>query len=125
MKKFLFLAAALLIAGAANAKVVETSFTVRGHCGMCKQRIEVTAGLIDGVKSATYDLKAQSLKLVYDTKKTSPKKVQKAIAAQGYDAGKVKAPQEAYDKLKDCCKYREIEGINETDHHGAGHQHAH
>ena len=128
MKKVLLLAATLLIASLANAKVVEKTFTVRGHCGMCKNRIETAAKGVEGVQEAAYDLLAQSLKLTYDTAKTSPRKVQKIIAALGYDAGKIKAPQEAYDRLEPCCKYREIEGVNMHEHgeghgHGEGHQH--
>ncbi|MBQ9451384.1 MAG: heavy-metal-associated domain-containing protein [Bacteroidales bacterium] len=124
MKKILLIAATLLLTVAANARVVEKTFTVRGHCGMCKNRIETAAKGVEGVQDAAYDLQAQSLKLTYDTKRTSPKKVQKSIAALGYDAGKVKAPQEAYDRLEDCCKYREIEGVNDHAHgEGEGHHH--
>ena len=119
MKRILLLAATLLIAVAANAKVVEKTFPVRGHCGMCKNRIETVAKGFDGVQSAAYDLKGQSLTLTYDTRKAKPNKVLKAIAAIGYDAGKFTAPQEAYDRLEACCKYREIEGVNE----GEGHHH--
>ena len=122
MKKFLLLAATLLIAGMANAKVVEKTYTVRGHCGMCKNRIETVAKGFEGVQAAAYDLKAQSLKLTYETRQVKPNKVLKAIAAIGYDADRFKAPQEAYDRLEACCRYREIEGVN--DHaHGEGHHH--
>ena len=125
MKRILMLAARLLMmAGVANARIVEKTYTVRGHCNMCKNRIENTAVCTDGVKEAEYDLQAQSLRLVYDTSKTSPKKVLKRIAAIGYDADRYKAPQEAYDALEECCHYREIEGVNEHDHgHGEGHHH--
>ena len=124
MKKFLLMAATLLLAGMANAKVVEKTFTVRGHCGMCKNRIETAAKGVEGVQDAAYDLKAQSLTLTYDNAKTSPRKVQKIIAKLGYDAGKIKAPQEAYDRLEPCCKYREIEGISDHQHgEGEGHHH--
>ncbi len=128
MKRFLLIAAALLIAGMANARVVEKTFPVRGHCGMCKNRIETVAKGFDGVQSAAYDLKGQSLTLTYDTRKAKPNKVLKAIAAIGYDAGKFTAPQEAYDRLEACCKYREIEGISDHEHgeghdHGEGHMH--
>ena len=125
MKRILLLAAMLLMAGMVNAKVVEKTYTVRGHCNMCKNRIENTAICTDGVKEAEYDLQAQSLRLVYDSGKTSPKKVLKRIAAIGYDADRFKAPQEVYDALEPCCHYREIEGVNEHDHaHGEGHHHA-
>ena len=124
MKRILMLAALLLMAGMANAKVVEKTFPVRGHCGMCKNRIETVAAGTEGVQEAAYDLQAQSLRLVYDTKKTSPNKVLKRIAAIGYDAGRFKAPQEVYDALEPCCHYREITEINDGEHeHGEGHHH--
>ena len=119
MKKLLLIAATLLLALAANAKVVEKTFTVRGHCGMCKNRIETTAKGFDGVQAAAYDLQGQNLKITYESRKAKPNKILKAIAAIGYDAGRYKAPQEAYDRLEACCKYREIEGVNE----GEGHHH--
>ena len=124
MKKLLLIAATLLIAAAANAKVVEKTFNVRGHCGMCKNRIETVAKGFDGVQAASYDLEGQSLKLTYDSRKAKPNKILKAIAAIGYDAGKYTAPQEAYDRLEACCKYREIEGISDHDHGEGGHHHA-
>ena len=125
MKKILLLAAALLLAGAANAKVIEKTFPVRGHCGMCKNRIETVAKGFDGVQDAAYDLKAQSLKLTYESRQVRPNKVLKAIASIGYDAGRFTAPQEAYDRLEACCRYREIEGVNDHAHgEGEGHHHA-
>ena len=124
MKKLLLIAATLLLALAANAKVVEKTFTVRGHCGMCKNRIETTAKGFDGVQAAAYDLQGQNLKITYESRKAKPNKILKAIAAIGYDAGKYTAPQEAYDRLEACCKYREIEGISDHDHGEGGHHHA-
>ena len=50
MKRILMLAAMLLMAGMVNAKVVEKTFTVRGHCGMCKNRIETVAMGTEGVQ---------------------------------------------------------------------------
>ncbi|MBQ9660748.1 MAG: heavy-metal-associated domain-containing protein [Bacteroidales bacterium] len=125
MKKILMIAAALLLTVAANAKVVEKTFTVRGHCGMCKNRIETAAKGFDGVQSAAYDLKAQRLTLTYETRQVKPNQVLKAIAAMGYDAGKFTAPQEAYDRLEACCRYREIPEVNEHGHHGEGEGHHH
>ena len=125
MKKLLLIAAALLLTVAANAKVVEKTYTVRGHCGMCKNRIETAAKGFEGVQSAAYDLKAQSLTLTCDTRLVKPNKVLKAIAAMGYDAGKFTAPQEAYDRLEACCRYRETEEANDHAHgEGDGHHHA-
>ena len=63
MKKFAVIMAMLAFCVSMNAKVVEKTFTVRGHCGMCKMRIENAAKGFEGVEAAEYDLKGQSLKL--------------------------------------------------------------
>ena len=121
MKKIFMIMAMLAFCVSMNAKVVEKTFTVRGHCGMCKMRIENAAKAFDGVQDAVYDLKGQSLKLTYDKKTVSQKEVMKSIALLGYDAGKVKATDEAYDRLPECCRYREIDGVNDH-HHEGGHE---
>ena len=90
-----------------QAQTVKTEIPVNGKCNeMCKPRIEKAAKAVPGVLSATWNLKAQKLTLVYDNTKTDTKKVQKAVAASGHDSGDVKASQAAYDKLPGCCKYR-------------------
>ena len=89
------------------AKTVKTEIPVNGKCNeMCKPRIEKAAKAVPGVLSATWNLKAQKLTLVYDKTKTDTKKVQKAVAASGHDSGNIKAPQATYNKLPGCCKYR-------------------
>lgn len=125
MKRILIIMAVMAVSLSASAKVVEKTFTVRGHCGMCKSNIEKVSKGFEGVQSAEYDLQGQTLKLVFDKKTVKVKDVQKAIAELGYDAGKVKASDEAYEKLPGCCRYREIEGV--SDHHmdGSGHDHHH
>ena len=106
MKKVLFTMAALMMMGAAEAKTVKTTFEVKGNCGMCQQRIEKTAMAVEGVTSARWNKNDGKLSLVYDNKKTTPDKVQQALAAAGHDTGKFKADQAVYDKLPGCCKYR-------------------
>lgn len=107
MKKLMMtMIAALAIAGAAQAKTVKTTFAVGGACEMCKARIEKTASAVPGVVSAKWSKSTKKLALVYDNKKTTPAKVQKALAAVGHDAGKVKASNAVYNKLPGCCKYR-------------------
>ena len=90
-----------------QAKTVKTEIPVNGKCNeMCKPRIEKAAKSVSGVLSATWNLKAQKLTLVYDNTKTDTKKVQKAVAASGHDSGNIKASQATYNKLSGCCKYR-------------------
>jgi Cu(I)/Ag(I) efflux system membrane fusion protein len=107
MKKMMMLLAAVLTMSAAGAKTVKTTFSVNGKCAdMCKPNIEKAAQGVKGVVSAKWNLKTHKLVLIYDDAKTSPLAVQKAIAAKGYDAGKVKAGAAAYAKLPKCCQYR-------------------
>ena len=108
MKKvILTMLAVAAMSATMQAKTVKTEISVNGKCNeMCKPRIEKAAKAVPGVLSATWNLKAQKLTLVYDNIKTDTKKVQKAVAASGHDSGNIKAPQATYNKLPGCCKYR-------------------
>ena len=105
MKKvILIMLAVAAMSTTMQAKTVKTEIPVNGKCNeMCKPRIEKS---VSGVLSATWNLKAQKLTLVYDNTKTDTKKVQKAVAASGHDSGNIKASQATYNKLPGCCKYR-------------------
>ena len=80
-------------------------FKVYGNCDMCKGRIEKAATSIDGVSKATWDDKTKLLILAYNPAKTSPQKVQVAIAKVGHDTEVEKAPDNSYNTLPQCCKY--------------------
>jgi Cu(I)/Ag(I) efflux system membrane fusion protein len=73
---------------------------------MCKDRIEETAKAIDGVETADWSLEEQSLHLHFDTTQTSLEAISKAIAQVGHDTEYDKAPDDVYDALPECCKYR-------------------
>ncbi|MCI6074690.1 MAG: heavy-metal-associated domain-containing protein [Prevotella sp.] len=105
-KLVLTMLAVMAMSVAAQAKTVKTSFKVDGMCDMCEARIEKAAKSCKGVLSASWSQKTRQLTLVYDNAKTTPAKVQKAIAAAGHDAGSVKASNAAYNKLPSCCRYR-------------------
>lgn len=112
MKKLLILA--LLLTGAltfGQNKNAKTSFEVNGVCEMCKDRIEKTCIKTKGVKVATWNVETHELKLVYNETKTNLETIKKGIANAGHDMKDLKAPQEAYDKLHNCCKYRDEEVI--------------
>jgi copper chaperone CopZ len=88
-------------------KKIETAeFSVQGVCGMCQERIE-KAALIKGVKLVEWDKDTQKVKVIYATKKVEIDDVHKAIAGVGHDTELVKAEDEAYAKLPDCCAYRD------------------
>jgi mercuric ion binding protein len=78
---------------------------VQGNCNLCKERIE-KAAKIEGVKKAEWNKDTKTLSLTYDPSVVSSDEVQKKIAAAGHDTQKFKAPDEVYEKLPSCCKYR-------------------
>jgi periplasmic mercuric ion binding protein len=93
--------------GAAQAKSVKTeTILVSGNCEECKERIENAAD-IKGVKISKWDDKSGVATVTYDPEKTTLLKIKQAIAAQGHDAGEVKAGEKSYNKLPGCCKYRD------------------
>ena len=85
-----------------NAKV---DVEVKGNCDMCKKRIEKAAFGVKGVKSAEWHSDDQTLHLIIDENKTTPLKVEEAVAKAGHDTKEVKATNENYDNLHGCCKY--------------------
>ena len=80
---------------------------VKGKCEMCKDRIEKAAKGVEGVSFASWDMEKQELHLNFDSAKTSMETISKALAASGHDTDKDKAPDEVYNALPACCKYRE------------------
>ena len=80
---------------------------VQGLCEMCKERIEKTAKAVNGVQTASWDLKTKQLHLGFDPAQTSADAVAKAIAKAGHDTEQYKADKATYDALPDCCKYRD------------------
>ncbi|TDQ82816.1 TonB-dependent receptor domain-containing protein [Sphingobacterium yanglingense] len=95
-------------------------FEVPGNCGMCKKRIE-TAAKISGVESAVWDDKTHKITTKYDSKKVNLNQIQQAIAKAGHDTPLVKAEDDVYAKLHECCLYERL-GEGKKDEH-AGHNH--
>jgi copper chaperone CopZ len=109
--KNLILVIALLIGGAVlgqnkNAKVI---IPVDGVCGMCKERIEKASIKTKGVKSAVWNIDTKELSVIFDERKTTLAIINASVAAVGHDTEQVKATEEAYNSVHDCCRYRDIE----------------
>ena len=85
-----------------NAKV---EFHVTGNCEMCKSRIEKAAYSVPGVKTANWHVDNETVYLIINENKTDVATIQKAIAKVGHDTEAVKATEEAYDALPECCLY--------------------
>ena len=100
---FIFLATGLI---ATAQKKAEIAFQVSGVCGMCEDRIERALD-VPGVIMADWDVESKELTIAYKTKKISEKAIHQLVADAGHDTDKVKASDEAYANLHECCKYRD------------------
>ncbi|HHZ82247.1 MAG TPA: ATPase [Flavobacteriales bacterium] len=107
MNKVLYIALSLLISTSVFAqKKVDATFSVRGNCGMCEETIEAAYD-VKGIVFADYDLEKEEMHVVYKTKHFNCIMcVQRLAANVGYDTRDIKANDDVYSKLADCCKYR-------------------
>lgn len=105
-RKLVFLCSAIFAFTFAQAQTSEIvdSVAVNGKCGMCKKSIEKSA-MEAGATTATWDRKSKVLNVKYDASKTNMHKIEQKVAEKGYDTENVKATDEAYSKLEDCCLY--------------------
>ncbi|MDR1357713.1 MAG: cation transporter [Tannerellaceae bacterium] len=108
MKKYILLIATAMLMTANNAAAKEEHGDLKagGACGMCKTRIEKAAKSVEGVTAATWNKDNQQLHVHFDDSKTNLDAISKAVAATGHDTGNIKAADDAYNALPDCCKYR-------------------
>lgn len=88
----------------AFANETTDSVKVSGVCGSCKKRIE-KAAISAGAISASWSDTTQILTVKYDDAKTSLLAIEKNIASVGHDTRDVKATDEAYKNLEECCQY--------------------
>ncbi len=121
MKKVLLIIGMMIfgITGFAQNKNAHASIEVDGVCGMCKERIEKASIQAKGVKSATWNVDTHELKLIYNEGKTDLNKIQQSIADSGHDTEKIKAKDEVYNAIDECCKYRDPQVVD--DHKDGGH----
>lgn len=110
-KQFLMLVLSGLTLQALAQNKVETVTIKAGiNCDHCKQcescgkRLENAVYTEKGIKRVDVDEKTKTIKIVYNTGKTSPAKIREAISKVGYDADDVKADPAAYARLDECCK---------------------
>jgi len=87
-------------------KAVKLDFQVSAVCSMCEERIEKALD-VKGIKMADYNLENGHLEVVYNPKVLSEEQVHQIVADAGHDTEKIKASDEVYNALHDCCKYRE------------------
>jgi mercuric ion binding protein len=118
IKSIMLLLIATIALSAAKAQDVKTdTFKVWGNCGMCKKTIEKAAN-VNGVQKAEWNRETKVFTLLYNPAVTTNDKIQKAIAAAGYDTEKFTGDDKAYEKLPGCCHYdrKKKDDGNQTNH---------
>src|SRR4051812_24565830 len=97
--KNLIIIVACICSAFLNAQSAKTeTFTVKGNCEDCKERIENAAD-VKGVKICNWNPDTKVATVTYDPSKTTLTEVKKAIAKNGYDAGEIAGNSKAYNKL--------------------------
>lgn len=96
------------------------SFKVWGNCNMCKKTIE-KASNNDAVSKADWNKDTKIFTVSYNPAAITNEKIQKAIAAVGYDTEKFTGDDKAYEKLPGCCHYERKKKEEKNDH--SNHKH--
>ena len=84
---------------------------VDGVCGICEKRIESNCLATKGIKMADWNKENRMLKVIFNEKKISLEQIHKKIASIVHDTKLETAPDEAYNNLYMCCKYRDEEVV--------------
>lgn len=92
-----------------SGKTVEVF--VDGVCEMCKIRIEKAVRDVPGLVVSEWDVDTRQLTFFTKEEDFDENLVHQAVAAAGHDTKTHKAAEEVYNKLHDCCKYRDVEVI--------------
>lgn len=108
LKSFFFVLF-ISIATVGFAQTKTEKIKVAGECGMCKKKIE-KAAKDAGASYAEWNTDNKFLTVKYASNSTNKAKIEQAVAGVGYDTPTVKATEEAYANLHDCCKYERTAG---------------
>jgi hypothetical protein len=112
MKAIVLIAVVGLLSAAPSQAQINNAKTetvkIYGDCGMCETIIE-KAGSKKKQYQTDWDADTKMATIIYDSKKTGLDAILKSIALSGYDNLKYLAPDEAYNKLPECCQYKREE----------------
>lgn len=110
MKNILFITAVFVLLITASfvkpPKKTTVTFKASGTCSMCKTRIEEALDK-PGIYKALYNIESQMVTVTFNSKKIEEIQLHNLVAIAGHDTEKVKASEQAYMNLPECCKYRE------------------
>jgi mercuric ion binding protein len=90
-----------------DKKAVTTTFWVAGTCGMCEETIEKAMDT-KGIVSADFVLATNQLTVTYRPSKISLEHIHSILNDAGYDTDKSVCNEEQYNRVHDCCRYREL-----------------
>ncbi len=97
----------------AIAQTKTDTIKVYGNCEICKGKIEKAARAA-GAETANWNDETKMLTVSYNEVTASNMNIQKQIASAGYDTQDVKAFDDAYNKLPECCQYERANGNDES-----------
>ena len=107
MKKILLLLLIIPLFSYSQNKNLNETFQVNGNCEMCKKRIEKATLSLNGVKYSNWNKTSSNLSIIFNNKKITIDEIKNKIAESGHDNGDYISSLESYNKLPDCCKYRD------------------
>jgi periplasmic mercuric ion binding protein len=82
----------------------ELEIKTSAQCPMCKESIEKMLTFERGVRNALLDMETKKVTVRYNSRRTNPDNLRKAINKLGYDADDKEGDPEAYSNLPACCK---------------------
>jgi periplasmic mercuric ion binding protein len=92
------------VAFSSQGNTQEVKIETSAQCPMCKESIEKMLTFERGVRLALLDMETKKVTVRYNSRRTDPDKLRKAINKLGYDADYKKGDPEAYVNLPACCK---------------------
>lgn len=93
-----------------NKNIQTSVINTKIYCDHCKQcetcgdKFNKDLYNEDGIKRVDIDSNANTITVIYDTRKTGIDKIRLLISKLGYDADEVKADPAGIAKLDGCCK---------------------
>lgn len=100
------------------------TFETAGNCAMCKQRIE-KAAKVSGVSEATWNIENGMTTVIFNSGKTSSQQIKQSIANAGHDTDEIRAEEEIYEELHQCCLYPRLGEESHKEEHDDHHEHDH
>ncbi|MEL6986610.1 MAG: TonB-dependent receptor [Bacteroidota bacterium] len=100
-----------------NSETVNNKYQiwVDAACGMCKDRIELAVLAMDKIQFVHYNLNTKLLTLETSNPDFDVMQLHQKMASIGHDTKELKASDEVYEALHECCKYRDLDEVEDID----------